>query len=272
MKSLPLTTPAFMLLLEQYRQYLETLGYAGSSVYCLPNHVQEFLFFLEERNKNRIQQIDAEIIKDYLHYLQHRNNERQGGGLSTGSILKQTQAVHLLTDYLRRQYHLSIARQQLDISREKNMPDVLTQSEIRLLYQAAALAAKRGRNTPDWLPEALLLRDKAMLGIFYGCGLRRNEGVQLDTTDLHRDTRMLHVRKGKNYKERFVPVPKQVYYDLEAYLYESRPLFLKVISTYRKSSIRSEIPGQFLKQTVEEALKSGNTTIRKLLTDGRFIK
>ena len=44
------------------------------------------------------------------------------------------------------------------------------------------------------------------------------------------------------------------------------------ISTYRKSSIRSEIPGQFLNQTVEEALKSGNTTIRKLLTDGRFVK
>ena len=44
------------------------------------------------------------------------------------------------------------------------------------------------------------------------------------------------------------------------------------ISKYRKSSIRSEIPGQFLNQTVEEALKSGNTTIRKLLTDGRFVK
>lgn len=44
------------------------------------------------------------------------------------------------------------------------------------------------------------------------------------------------------------------------------------ISTYRRSSIRSEIPGQFLNQTVEEALKSGNTTIRKLLTDGRFVK
>jgi hypothetical protein len=44
------------------------------------------------------------------------------------------------------------------------------------------------------------------------------------------------------------------------------------ISIYRKSSIRSEIPGQFLKQTVEEALKIGNTTMRKLLTDGRFVK
>lgn len=44
------------------------------------------------------------------------------------------------------------------------------------------------------------------------------------------------------------------------------------ISTYRKSSIRFEIPGEFVNQTVGEALKSDNTTIRKLLTDGRFVK
>lgn len=30
--------------------------------------------------------------------------------------------------------------------------------------------------------------------------------------------------------------------------------------------------GEFINQTVEEALKNGNSTIRKLLTDGRFIK
>lgn len=36
--------------------------------------------------------------------------------------------------------------------------------------------------------------------------------------------------------------------------------------------IRSEIPGEFLNQSVEKALKSGHTTIRKLLTDGRFVK
>lgn len=44
------------------------------------------------------------------------------------------------------------------------------------------------------------------------------------------------------------------------------------ISTYRESSIRAEVPSEFINQTVEEALKNGNSTIRKLLTDGRFIK
>lgn len=44
------------------------------------------------------------------------------------------------------------------------------------------------------------------------------------------------------------------------------------ISQFRKPSIRSELPGEFLDQTVEEALRSSNTTVRKLLTDGRFVK
>lgn len=44
------------------------------------------------------------------------------------------------------------------------------------------------------------------------------------------------------------------------------------ISAYRKPSVRGKLPGEFLNLTVEEALKSGNTTVRKLLTDGRFVK
>ncbi len=44
------------------------------------------------------------------------------------------------------------------------------------------------------------------------------------------------------------------------------------IGKFRKGSVRNEIPGEFLGQTVEEALRSGNTTVRKLLTDGRFAK
>lgn len=44
------------------------------------------------------------------------------------------------------------------------------------------------------------------------------------------------------------------------------------ISKYRKPSIRAEMPGEFLNKTVNEALSSGNTTVRKLLLDTRFVK
>lgn len=229
MKSLSLNNSAFILLLEEFKQYLTILGYAPQSIYYLPNHVQEFLYYMEEKNKNKIRHIDAAIIKDYLHHLQHRKNERQGGGLSTGSILKQLQALNLLTEYLRKQYRLFVTVASLNLGKEDSTPDVMSQSEIQDIYKAAFTLSEKdlNHNTPLWLPEALYLRDKAMLGIFYGCGLRRNEGVQLDAADIYWSASTLHVRKGKNYKERFVPIPKQVYHDLQNYYYNSRPLFQK---------------------------------------------
>jgi RHS repeat-associated protein len=44
------------------------------------------------------------------------------------------------------------------------------------------------------------------------------------------------------------------------------------ISNFRSPKIRGKIPGEFLDQTVEQALRSGNSTVRKLLTDNRFVK
>ncbi|MDR1199318.1 MAG: RHS repeat-associated core domain-containing protein, partial [Prevotellaceae bacterium] len=44
------------------------------------------------------------------------------------------------------------------------------------------------------------------------------------------------------------------------------------IGLFRQASITSKFPGEFLNMTIKEALKSGNTTVRKLLTDRRFVK
>lgn len=44
------------------------------------------------------------------------------------------------------------------------------------------------------------------------------------------------------------------------------------ISKFRKPSIRSEFPEEYLEVTVGEALKRGNTTVKKLLTEKRFVK
>ncbi|MBT2623790.1 RHS repeat-associated core domain-containing protein, partial [Chryseobacterium sp. ISL-6] len=44
------------------------------------------------------------------------------------------------------------------------------------------------------------------------------------------------------------------------------------ISAHRQGSIKSVFPAEHLNSTVKEALQSGNTTVRKLLTDSRFLK
>jgi integrase/recombinase XerD len=66
-----------------------------------------------------------------------------------------------------------------------------------------------------------------MLSILYGCGLRRNEAVSVDVGDINFDGSILLVRKGKNYKERFVPISKASLKYLQEYIYDHRPGLLR---------------------------------------------
>jgi integrase/recombinase XerD len=57
--------------------------------------------------------------------------------------------------------------------------------------------------------------------------MRRNEGVCLNLGDINFDRALVHVRKGKNYKERFVPVSKSSLKYLQDYVYDHRPELLQ---------------------------------------------
>ncbi len=66
-----------------------------------------------------------------------------------------------------------------------------------------------------------------MLVVFYGCGLRRREGSSLGVDDVNFDRRIVHVRKGKNYKERLVPFSKSSSKILQEWIYDYRAKMIK---------------------------------------------
>jgi integrase/recombinase XerD len=71
------------------------------------------------------------------------------------------------------------------------------------------------------------LRDKVMLDIFYACALRRNESVHLDVSDIDFKGKLIYVRKGKNYKERYVPANETILQHIRDYLDHGRPFLQK---------------------------------------------
>jgi integrase/recombinase XerD len=75
------------------------------------------------------------------------------------------------------------------------------------------------------------IRDRAMLAVFYGCGLRLNERASLELRDIDTTRKVLHVRKGKHYKERFVPVAGKNYEELQLYVDYGRPQLLQEVKT-----------------------------------------
>jgi integrase/recombinase XerD len=221
MKKLKLKSEAFQYIEKSFKEWLDVLGYASHTIYNLPNYVRELLSWLEtEKNITQIQQITTPLIREHYQYLKHRKNQTRGGSLSNNALNKHLQAFYKFMEYLRQSGRLDLPY--LEIRREEKDAkpiEVLTVDEIKALFKATETETA----SPKW--EAIAARDKAMLVIFYSCGLRRNEGYHLDLSDINWGRQLIHVRKGKNYKERFVPLNKTNLKILENYVFDYRPFF-----------------------------------------------
>src|SRR3954463_589081 len=72
----------------------------------------------------------------------------------------------------------------------------------------------------------LELRDRALFEVAYGCGLRAEELVNLDLTDLDPDAEEIRVT-GKGSKTRIVPAGEPVWRAIERYLDRGRPKLVR---------------------------------------------
>lgn len=227
MKTLTLHSEAYRYIIASFKEWLQTIGYSEQTVYQLPNYIQEFLFYAESKGCGGLWQINNDLIKEHYYQLKDRGNKRKSGGLSAAYLNKHLQALHKFSDYLRQNGRLLLPK--LDIQTEEDnseVTDILTQVEIKQIFTATELPYEQKKNDKGiFYYEAMQLRDRAMLSIFYGCGLRRNEVYHLDISDIIFEKSVLHVRKGKGYKERIVPVTKQSLQHLQNYLYDARPYF-----------------------------------------------
>ncbi|MEM9446724.1 MAG: tyrosine-type recombinase/integrase [Verrucomicrobiota bacterium] len=231
MKKLLLNNPSFRYLEKSFREWLDVQGYAVSTVYSLSNHTRELLHYLESKGIHHIKELTIQHIESYYQNLKERENQRYGGGLSNGHLNKHIQALRKFTEYLRKVGRLDVPHIQLENEETQHKIIYLTEEEIIQLFKATHYQIERKPNTTAETYEAIQARDRAMLAIFYGCGLRRNEGVNLDIGDINFDRSILHVRKGKNYKERFVPISKANLGYLTEYIYDHRPALAKGIKT-----------------------------------------
>lgn len=209
------------LLKEEYLQWLQTLGFSASSVKNLPQYISEMLSWLEQKNIHSPNEITEQSIQEYFFQWRKRKNKTSGAGLSTSHINNGALAINNFIKFLRVTGKNNIT---LKLPREKaknKIPEVLTQQEIKSLYEATYHLNKRTN------PEAFGQRDRAMLQIFYGCGLRKTEGSSLEVSDILTEKKLVFVRKGKGGKERYVPITAQGLKDIQEYLQCGRAWFLE---------------------------------------------
>ena len=214
MKHLQLKTLHFRILEKSYTDRLKTLGYSESGIYYMPLHIREFLYFTENKGITNINDITSEHINNYINYLKNRKNQRRTGGLSFAHINKQISAINNFARYLKETETGDIPANTPCIQ-DKEAKDIkiLSPEDIKKLYRACE-------------NNLFGLRDRAMLSIYYGCGLRKKEGINLEITDILFKKNLLHITKSKTGRERLVPMMAAVMRDLENYIALSRPLLL----------------------------------------------
>lgn len=200
----------FQHLSENFKQWLETLGYKPKTANLYHWNTQEFLSFLETNNTNHLKNFKNGQITNYLEYLQHRPNCNKTGGLSPGYINKHITTLRLLSKYLQLTGKANIIIKP-ELLKTTETATYLSKTEIQVLYKAA-----KGKSN------LYHQRDTAMLSIYYGCGLRASEGAALNINDILFDKNLLYVRKGKGYRERYVPINKQIKADLQEYIFNQR--------------------------------------------------
>jgi integrase/recombinase XerD len=207
-----------VILTESFEKWLKTLEYAESTVYSSVLYVNDFFFYLKSKGVTKLEGIQTGTLDNYNNYLQTRKNKRQGGGLSVNTITSNINALKRFSRYLDEtgQGNLEV---KLELPSEKHNPKtILNQTEIKALYKACG-------------KDMLGIRDRAILNIYYACGLRRSEGLALNLKDVLLKGKRLYVRKGKNYKERYVPMTEVVKDDLENYIYVAREKIRSIKNT-----------------------------------------
>jgi integrase/recombinase XerD len=206
-------TPEFIRLEESFGEWLHLLNFEQSTVRYAPRKVREFFCWLEQQQITELSAITKPVIENYFEYLKERRNNRRKGKLSRNYLRTHITALRKLARYLRETGRESF---EVDVwlpGKTRSIKTIFTLSEIKTLYNACE-------------GDALGLRDRAMLAVYYGCGLRRNEGISLDISDVLLNKNLLYVSKGKNYKERYVPMTEAVKEDIMNYLDFARPMFL----------------------------------------------
>ena len=208
-----------VILEEGFKRWLVAMGYADSTVTGSVQKVWDFIQWLSKRGIGELDQVDGKTVRLYHEYLQKRKSKRNSGSLSVNYINANINALKRFSRYLEQ-----TGRGILEIDLPVKPPEsisktVLSREEIRRMYQVC------GKGDDDYV-KLLGSRDRAILSIFYGCGLRRSEGLALNIQDVMLKEKLVFVRKGKNYRQRYVPMAETVREDLTEYIRIARKKLL----------------------------------------------
>jgi site-specific recombinase XerD len=186
-------------------------------------------------------------LEDYLHWIEE---ERQLGRTDS-SVAKYLSHVRGLLEYAWRSGRAErnvLDGFSLQHSVRRSAPKHLNLEEAERLVHATTALGPTAR------------RDRLMILLLYGCGLRTSELCSLDVVDINRERHELAVLKAKGDRPRSIPIPEALYTELLAYLLEHGKRGALFRTSFRGRRIRDKDVCEVVTATASRAgLRSGVT-------------
>lgn len=167
--------------------------------------LERFAQYAATRGASAPLDVTARLLREYVYHLKDL-------GLSPSSIRRNVSAVRTWFRFLTGDgIVVRDPSERLETpKRWRTLPDVLTVDEVQKLLAAPTL------------DDALVFRDRALLELAYGAGLRVSEWITLGVRDLLLEEGLVRVF-GKGSKERLVPIGRSAIGAAAVYLRELRP-------------------------------------------------
>ncbi|RLD66466.1 MAG: integrase [Bacteroidetes bacterium] len=191
--------------IESYLKYLKfEKRYSSHTIRAYTDDLQQFKSFIQSHSELNVQsltEIDHRLIRKWIIYLYNNN-------LSSRSINRKISS-------LKKFYKFLIQNQIIEINPldkvilpkiNKKLPKFIKQEEIANLFDKI--------DFPDSFEG---IRDKLILELFYGSGMRLSELISLKERDINLSDLTIKVL-GKRNKERIIPFPKYLTHSISEYI------------------------------------------------------
>ena len=207
--------PAWREALARFDRQLAARGMAEKTRRAYGNDVGELAQWASQA-RVKPSEVDYRLLRRYAARLAGGAGERDGRTLSAPTIARKFASIRAF-------FRQMLERGEID----QNPADLVTHARRRAPLPKA-LRVDELDQLLDRVPVRTPLesRDRAMLELTYSCGLRCEEVVNVDVSDIDFDAEELRVL-GKGSKTRIVPVGEPAQRAIERYLSQGRPALVQ---------------------------------------------
>ncbi len=184
-------------------------NYSKHTIINYQGDLLEFINFLEAEGVDDLSLVDVAFARYYMNYISTKDSEEVV--IKRTTLARKISTIRTFYKYLINQEiltdnpFLAISVKKL----EKKLPEYMFNEEVEKIISKIDLHSEKGK------------RDRLIIELLYGCGIRVSELCNIKLSDINHDNNLILIY-GKGSKERYVPYNRQAKFALLDYMRNAR--------------------------------------------------